>query len=1794
MSRWWDTSMKDASQTLYADPSLAIKAGSVPQELMQSQADYKKDRQQAQKDSGGFMGTIARAFHKADSVMSNIPGWGIAKDVVWTPIDKTAQGLYWAYSNVISQPVSTLLLQAAKADTGEGWGTMFSGSEWSDAYHRAEHISPGQAFSNYENTVEASGNGTLLSGFFGDAGSEISADEKARVKQNMERFLYDTDYWKNKGGWKYNVGSGSIDFMFNMLDPVAGTAVGVSTRSVRAARSVQMVENKAYRVGDVIVRPKGNITLPATGLKSKLIPENLRGKQLVEGYESRAIQPTAEGAPSVVRTRGPVADIFAKGQTPEEVTRLPKMQQHFDWMKEDGRTVEEIANSPIWGRGRRINPARYDIAKLAHETPRENMEQLWRFTAGDSAAGRDLAHQAPEVLKKVGMIADNRVAIQSARLDPNTVAHIKTQQDIKYTPEDPNLLIEPPAPRPTTPGPRQDGWDARWGALKARADAARAQGNLIGATTPVRVLGPSNSLSEADAQAVNIWNQGKLDTIADDYNELINKQKYLGSVLGTMDNWTPAASPLFGTVQKAYRMGGLGVTDIGKAAEKRAVRSAGRRASVRPTGNFMMTTIKRGMAAPMTVVHAFGDRTPEGFVNHNSDDARDRVFDMLKQVRTMDPQERLDLIELYNQGTNKMERADALSKIHDGILNHMLVNDHGMDAELASALRESIKNGISEKLLKLKGGGMGRTQAFGPAATSEEDIAKLTGQSDELGPVRSDRVAMEEDGHGIIISPLAQTQLNASDILLPVKEIETAISRSASPMKKVRMGGGKALDITANFLDSFDNVWKTATLLRPGFIPRMVSDEIAARMFKFGAMATLMDGGRGMGHFFENRARQVWAMTGKGSYAPSTGKGIMSSHTRVVLDDEKIARAAEANGLPVSRIKVPPTLQMAYNRLSLERENLSDAQKELAKANRANAEAAKKGLSRAPYGGRYISALRDQVADHERVIQEHHDYIGEVLRVAEDSKGRRLGDGSFSYQIAGRSYRVPKAFDQEWDNPIPRDQISSSNAWKSLFTRHEQIDRQRFLSHVEKTGSYAQIDPDQPNHMEAWLDALNKQMRQDPFHRMIAGGATDKQALNWFRTPPGVDYMQHMGYWNRDREQFVRSVRYMMDKYLADDALKAKLANGDMITEADLRRAFTEDDFPIVHGEEVKEHTKIGHKETARAWMDKFNEKAWKMVADVPADVLSRHPVYLQLHQAEMQRLIRQQFHYKVQNFGDDTITPKEWEQLNQKAHRSAKNDMRQIVYDPKNTDGSSALRFVYPFFKPYIDGIDRWAGLVAERPEQLGKMAKIYNAPVAANLVTDQQGNHVDTDGYAMVKVLGADGKVHTERKFVPLKDRVVHLKAPWAKPGGKEFGAIRMASLNTILPGDPWFDPGTGPIVQVAGNSIAKRSPQMAEFMQWAKILPYGPSDSTMDLLTPKYLKDVYTAWHGADPDNKEYQQAWLDIYNMKTAQYYEEKKAGGHPQPPTEAEIAHDAKQFLWLKALTDWTAPASVKTSPLTGTHYQFFADQYKALQKLDPQNAQAKFLAQYGNDYIGFTAAMSKSIGLSATESADKMADKYHDLITEDPDMAPLVVGDVYNGGPFSSAVYQKQLHQEIGGKRVRRQLTAQEAIEDTRVQKGWREFMAGAHALDSQLIRAGFRSYSDRGAEGFSQAKQQLVEGIAMKNPAWATAYGTTDREKIPNRIRSMERIVQDPRLQNDPLRSDIKTLTAYLIVRNQMKQALAQRGLQEVSFDTAGHPTGQAADIGYAWRQYQMQFINASVSFGSLYHRYLENDNLQ
>jgi len=1717
MSKWWENSVGAAGQALYQDPTMALQVATLNDNLLKAQAQQQETKNQATSDSGGFMGWLSHTISSADGALSNVPGWGEAKKVgkvAWWPVDKTASGAHWLYSNAISQPIATAFLVSGQAEQ-KGYDQFLKGSTWSKQYGEAEHISPAQAYMNASAAEAATGKGIAVPSLMGTKFTKAESDQ---INRQYDRFAVDTDYWRNKVGWKYTAGTGALDFFFNVAGDPTAPVVGGVAGAVKGARSLQFVDDGA----------------------------------------------------GLVRTRGAALDILSPKapQTIGEAVASKNMNKFFDWS--EGKSAAEIAAHPIWGRGRRVNPFANQYGQILSKAERDEMPVMLRFAAGDSSAAGQLSAKGTETLANLGKVSESRALVNSVRLNPDTAGYFVAREAGKTaeeaTPLAKGRLLEAPFPRPTTPGPRQAGWDATYGQVEAQAGLARTAVREAGLKPPAAI----RPASKNELKMANDWLTAKRALAESEVAAMQSKTGYYGSILGdnlgrSVEDFSPGEANLFGTMKQMYRMGPAALRDAEASAGRKIAAKTGAASDTR-SGGLVTRTLRRGFYdTPKRVVQSFGDKLPEGRIDHNDIDAPTRVMEMLKRVPGLQSDQRISMLNDYTSAGDKVSRAKALETIQTNAILHMANRVHGLDPETSRLIAQMTKDGIDSTIAGLVGKSPTK-QAFSSA----------------VNPQTGRMVDKVDDDGAWILAPLAKTQLSATDTLLPVDEINTMLARHSGVLQAVKQAGGTSADALASFGDMFNNVWKASTLLRPGYVPRMISDELLLAAIKFGGMSRLVgDSVKGGQNFVRNRAQQVGAIAGKGSYVPSSGAGIESSHAIVKIADPDVAAAALARGDKVEKVRVNKALPLVRNVIDEEQEGLAQVNKDIAKftVKRDRAIASDKS-DLADVLSDKITLLEGKAADHQNVISEHVDYANEILRVAKLSTGKRLGESTF--EAFGQ--KVPQAFSRDWENSIPRDQITSDGAFAAMVGRREAIHTGRAI----KTGSWDYVTPDRPEHMQSWLDALNKQFRQDPVFKLVAGG--DNSAANqWLRTPAGANHLRDLGIRGRDPKKLVQDIRHTLDKYLPEGTgLRAKMAQGEEITASDLRGAINKDDFPSVHGEEVKYLTGIFHKETAGHYVDEAIQKGFKWLGTLPSDILSRQPTYVHLQESRMKDLMAQEISYRKGAGKGTHLDADVLENIRNKSDKLARNDLKKIMYDPQQTSATQALRWVYPFLSAHTDGLARWGGMLAEDPKQITKIAKVYNAPVAANLVTDQQGNPVDMEGNVTVKdpETGKDVK-----KFVGLESRVLHLRMPWTayKKGGNSAGTpISLSAINTILPGDPWFNPGSGPLVQVAGSELAKSNPNVGDFLQWSKVLPIGPT-GLIESMTPKYMRSVYDAFTADDPNNVKYQQAYLSVYNKSVAEFHEGKIDKVDPK-----QVEKEAKNFMWIQALTAWGSPAQTQATPLTGTPYQFYVDQYKQMQQTDPAGAQDAFLSKYGADYFQFTSSMSKSMGISSTISAESQAQKYKDLIAADPDMASFIVGDVYNGGPFSSSVYQKQMDEMIGGQAVRSKTSAQDAINQNLVDLGWNKYMQAKGALDSTLIRAGFTSYTQKGAEGINEAKQKSTAYLISSNPEWGKAFSTTDRGIVPRRIQSFTQLVKDEKLSSDPMRQDIPALKEYLQMREQMKSILASRGLTQLSRDASGAPSGQAADIGAAWDQMTMSFINSNLSFAQLYNRYLSNDDLQ
>lgn len=1711
--RWWENDMAQASQSLYRAPDMALQAATMPNDLL-PQSEMMPGTRPSQPEKKGFfsaIGDFASAVFGSgegvadtwDSVIANTPTW-VKKplEVAWYPIDKLAQGAHWLYKEGVSQPFSTLLIQAAKTEYGGGWSDMFSASEWADAYGEAETQSIGQTMVNYENVKEAMGDRTLLGGIFGvlaGGADDLTEVERQEIRRNSERFLYDSNFWRSKDEEAYKWGTGALDAFFAIAaDPTMFLTGGIGA-GIKAARSVKLAE--------------GAETAAAVAGKTSALKGERRFEMPIEKLgrkvgEAMAPKPVAVG----------------------EAVRSKQMNEFFDWIAagtNGNRTSVEIAQHPIWGRSRRKNHQHQAASAILASTPREKMGDVFRFAGGDNAAAAKLANEAEDVLAQAARAADHRHILDSARYDDEILALYAERTG----------AVAPGAP----------------GAAMPSAESLLAGAPDAGFVQQARSWREAR-LAEADMELAALNKEESF------YKGLFGTEGIAAIETGGAAAFSAADSALFGTMKSLYRMGPAALRSTEKAAEAKF----GRLMGAHKDGGIAHRYIRNGYySIPIRIAEFFGERLPEKFINHVEPDAAERVALMLKGVPGMDSAVRTELVQAYARAGDKVERSNILEAIHTQVIEHMAGNVHKLDPEVAMVLNRMRVDGFSSTMRELTGA-KPTSQRF--------STAEYTTQGGQT--VRADKV--DVDG-AWIVGPKAKTQLQSAEPLLDVRLLDKVLSRHSGPMQGLRGTKGKMTDYAISLADEFNTVWKGMALLRGGYAIRSSSDEVIASAMKFGILSSIIGGTQGARNIAHNRTVQLRAhITGGTSYGSAIGGG-----ARITLEDANLPSKLAEAGLGTTKVKVSSALPVAQGVLSMERELLKKAQENLAKMERAIAE------GRTIDEGVLLSA-REGVASHESAIEEFTDYIHDIIRGAKDAKGRRIGEGTFHYD----GMEIPQAFAKEWAHPIDRATLSGDRAQEVIFARANELHKGRAIA----TGSWKELTPDLPEHMASWLRVLNHQMGQDDLWRLIAQDASLETARAWLKTAQGRAHRADLGAWGRDPEDLLNALKADMDHLLPEGTgLRAKLANGEEIYEHELRAAISQSDFPTVHGEEIAAKSRFWSMTGAHDRIHDTIALGYHYLGSVPSEVMSRHPVYLRFQESHMRNLIEQEKSYLASQGLDEVIDTRTLNSMLKKSDDMARKDMRQVVYDPVRTRATEALRFVAPFFSAHGDSLARWAGLIAERPQLLSTAAKIYNAPVAANLITDSSGNAVGLDG--MVDVRNEKGEI-VERKLVPMSERMITLRMPWeATEKGKagivpDAGGtrIKLSAINTIMPGDPWFNPGTGPLVQIPASVIAKKAPSYGDFLQMTKVIPYGPSENWHNAVTPKWVRAAYDAFTTADPDNEAYQKAYLGEYQRQVAEW----KSGG--EPPNMAEVEKNARNFMFLEIVTAWASPAqTAHDSTLTGSPYQFYLDQYRQLQKVDHKNARERFMATYGADYAVFTASLSKSQGIAATIQADAAAERYGAHVAANPEFGGLILGDSYNTGSLSSSVYRKQMETMMpgGGGPMREKISALEAIKQSQVEVGWSKYNKGMEIINSALLREGYHSFSESGAERYQQLKLEFKEKMAQSNPAWFQDFSQQDTGKQQRTINVLTLMAQDPNIMNDPLRSEMVAVKNYLMLRSILKRQLNERGFQSLSFDPLGNPMGENEDLGHILREQQTALVNSNTKFGPLFSRYLERDDL-
>lgn len=1209
-------------------------------------------------------------------------------------------------------------------------------------------------------------------------------------------------------------------------------------------------------------------------------------------------------------------------------------------------------------------------------------------------------------------------------------------------------------------------------------------------------------------------------------------------------------------------------------------------------------------SGPVTLIRSIKNLHPNGYMRVDTLD-KDSINELrghLARIPNIKESTRGAILNNYMKATTEAERKDVLDQVgHLGAAK--VAEKHGLTPDVGQELYR--------KHLDLKGRTLSDMQERYTAALDPERVG-ASGQ-----PLHLDEFT--HDGGKVTVSPFTVTRLIQGHTFQDLDELDKVLTRHGSKLGTLRVQTGNARDAVEGWADYGNYLWKFTTLFRLGYVPRVLGDDLASQWARVGTAAMALRTTRGVRNAFHNMAlsqtrpalaaREQTALNGV-EYASDELK-LLTPQMRKMEGGLKAEAAARQGELARA--------QRQFASISAKHQALSPTDV-TAKANAVRtlhgqrSQQLRQAQLRAtapPSPGKTV-ALAD-MRGRAGFLERYHGlqtkaakgYAEEQRKVMQGNQAIDIDGHTFAAAFSGKSGEYYHAL------------VSADESVGNIFATNKQLmqgNLERSFSHGAKPISAAQ---DEVLHAQAWTHAINNQIMQDPLSRMAVQGKSIEEMTRWLtQDARGIAYRKRLPKFLINGE-VARSAKYEVDQYLHTPEIRMKAMEPDGVTPDWLKKAVPHiEDRPDVHTGQVG-LSQMAH---AKA-LDRVIEKFYKVAATMPANRMSRHPLFNQFYEGHLKKIASQR---KLQ--GRPNFTVEEAEQIAHTSRQLALRDTRNLVFDiAHRSDAAAALRFISPFFSATAEAFQRWGRVIADKPQTVGYAANWYNSPAYTGHMQDLDGNSIDAQGYTYLPMypLKADGtpdyskKPQVVKRQVPKSERYIVTRVPaWfaRSPLGKAFNvteaggklALSQNSLDMVTQGDPWFNPGVGPIVQIPVNEYVKDKPHTAELARHLGILPFGttggeslfgsnPVGRAAAMATPATVRNFLTAF---DTSDQRYQQIKLQVMQREIFDFTQK-----HDRPPTESEIG-EMKGGIATKTRNYWLFSASSSflqpVATLRKDPFQFYRDQYNGLRNQNPLTADDEFLKRYGESYFIFAQEISNSSGVPPTMKAVDLLKKYGKEIAKNPELASLIIGPEGNG-PFSREAYQYELNNPLipgGAEMIRTKMSADQAMKENQRRLGWAKYTAKMNELGSQLRGAGFASYADDGADDFADEKKAWTSLYAEPlypdgtvnpyyNAEWSKDFFTQDNRKYERMIPALTALSRSD-MAKLPQRSDLRMLQQYLGGR----LALSQQLLELKQADQPHTLVAQSNEgLRKQWISFVDGLIEADTRFGDLYHRYLSRD---
>ena len=1256
---------------------------------------------------------------------------------------------------------------------------------------------------------------------------------------------------------------------------------------------------------------------------------------------------------------------------------------------------------------------------------------------------------------------------------------------------------------------------------------------------------------------------------------------------------------------------------------------------------------------PIRVVSWSGLQQPSGWVPFKgigSSGSSDELIAFMDKVQpwktSKGTQVKRNLLNQYLRAQTDADRIVIITKIENQAVK-AVNKELGLDRKLTpDELNEVFAKGIK------------KPDGSGPATTLSDVIKwELDRRRNNTLEHYRTKLFAYNDGEWVFTDPTLSSQLGDA---MPMLDIKLYQQFAKSELKSFSSGLYKTKGFLQSAYFAFDSIWRPATLLRFAYPQRTaIEGNIRTALYNNSILEISMGLAKGSKNFannfyhgvVSNRIEKFLIAKELGLSTPKTTLGSWKSIVRWQKNDLEIIRTKYTD--------VEKKLKIAESKLSAKIDTKIKLREEQAAINAASKNARKalknsdkieddfalvqelsrienqtvafinkvnrkkKTLETIETLETEVKDLRKELKPLREQLEKQQEFYGEVLTAVNKAqqkpggkvnkyvqgkediivgdlifKGYRSGAlGSIGPKLASAGQRQKK----EIRNPLMQGEKYTSYGWKqidpdnpnyyaSLFVQARQ------LRETEVTKRMLLIDVTRgKRHVVSELNKIKKWFLSDDRQAQIEFRNTKVQA------PLVVDATKKLTK-KEQKELAIRQEKrskskYDIDNYIAtrwnevqtyfpDQSVRFDIANRpyEQIPtpyelEARLGNLQLEGKLSPIPGEAIGKTRLRDVKKLYRLSVDTL----FKYLGTIPEDALTRVPFYGNIYKPAIDK--GGELLIAKSKLTGKPVTELEIQGVEKAAHREALKETKRVLY---TVDRYSNFASLFAFFSPFVQ-----AALNATR---------IYG-----KLLLD------DPSPVIRPTTIWGDKWVEESVDIDPqTKEPLITVQVPNSWRDNKLFSVLESVSFpitrfNIPFAGEPWWNPGAGPVLQITASNLINAVPYLDYKYQETTdsnlpirrfidtyVLPFGPSKEPLsyDMLLPAWTK------RGTSATRQLNDGVFLTTASKILAIENQKFREGLRPDEPSPAEVVSKAVWHFMLRLGANQVAAVI----PQFNMGYKPYFDIYRTyVEKYGIEKGDALFYENYPDYYeMVVTSPTKNNVGADSTAISSQQLVKHRDLVakiqTEDPYATTLITnawGVDREGNTFDRAAYNFQLKNTpgTGGKPFRETISLEETTKNAKIDLGWMAYNKFMQAFDIKVQQNGFDSYSSRGAGFLKEERDAWIEQQKLINPTWYNEYDLgIESNKYKGTLRAIDIILSDKGFtESDWYKSDptFKALEEYMLFREEVVDYLASMPSQNIDAQSNQFVKDEVD-------KKVRELKNSSPKFGLWYDRFLEKDKFE